>query len=189
VTIGISKDLPSEFPGNFVGQTEAQEMAVVGQGSLANKAYYRVVAVDNSGNRSGPSDYASAPRPVVTSLPSGEAKAGVEYRSSILAIRSLGDLRTRVVNGKETMSFWDIERLKFTLVKGPPWLKLDEATGELSGIPDTAGKTDVELLVTLEQDIRKLDEASLKWGQEKVTSTGTRKVGSVTERFQIEVGR
>jgi hypothetical protein len=47
----------------------------------------------------------------------------------------------------------------------------------------------VELLVTLEQDIRKLDEASLKWGQEKVTSTGTRKVGSLTERFSIEVGR
>lgn len=189
VTIGISKDLPSEFPGNFVGQTEAQEMAVVGQGSLANKAYYRVVAVDNSGNRSGPSDYASAPRPVVTSLPSGEAKAGVEYRSSISAIRSLGDLRTRVVNGKETMSFWDIERLKFTLVKGPSWLKLDETTGVISGIPDAIGKSDVELLVTLEQDTRKLDEASLKWGQEKVTSTGTRKVGSVTERFQIEVGR
>jgi hypothetical protein len=189
VTVGISKELPGEFRGNFVAQTEAQEMAVVGLGTLANKAFYRVVAVDASGNRSGPSDYASAPRPVITSGPSADAKVGVEYHGTISAIRSLGDLRTRVVNGKETMSFWDIERLKFMLVKGPSWLKIDEATGVLSGIPDAAGKTDVELLVTLEQDIRKLDEASLKWGQEKVTSTGTRKAGSVTERFPIEVGR
>jgi len=61
ITVGISKDLPSEFPGNFVAQTEANEMAVVGLGSFANKAYYRVVAVDPAGNRSGPSEYASAP--------------------------------------------------------------------------------------------------------------------------------
>ena len=87
------------------------------------------------------------------------------------------------------MSFWDIERLKFALVKGPAWLKVDAATGELSGTPGATGKTEVELLVTLEQNVRKLDESLLKWGQEKVVSTTTRKVGSVTERFQIEVSR
>jgi hypothetical protein len=189
VTVGISKDLPSEFPANFVAQTEAQELVVIGIGPFANKAFYRVVAVDAAGNRSGPSDYATAPRPIVTRLPSGKARVGAEYRSTISAIHSLGDLRTRVVNGKETMSFWDIERLKFALVKGPSWLKIEGATGVLSGTPDVAGNMEVELLVTLEQNTRKLDEALLKWGQEKVLSSSTDKVGSVTERFQLEVGR
>lgn len=189
VTVGISKGLPAEFPANFVAQTEAQDMAVVGLGPFANKAFYRVVAVDDSGNHSGPSDYVSAPRPVVSRLPSTAAKLGVEYRSAVSAIRSLGDLRTRVVNGKETMSFWDIERLKFTLLRGPAWLKIDETTGVLSGTPDAAGKVEVELLVSLEQDTRKLDEPLLKWGQEKVLSSSTHRVGSVTERFQIEVSR
>jgi hypothetical protein len=189
VTIGISKELPPEFPANFVAQTEAQEMTVIGPGPLANKAFYRVVAVDKSGNRSGPSDYVAAPRPVITSAPSVAARVGVKYTSTISAIRSLGDLRMRIEGGKETMSFWDIERPKFTLVKGPTWLKIDENTGTLSGTPDATGRADVELLVTLEQDIRKLDEALLKWGQEKVVSSGKQTIGSVTGRFQIEVDR
>ena len=35
----------------------------------ANKTYYRVVAVDEQGKRSGPSDYATGPRPVIYSKP------------------------------------------------------------------------------------------------------------------------
>ncbi len=34
------------------------------------------------------------------------------------AIRSLGDLRTRVVGGKETMNYWDIEHPRFALAAG-----------------------------------------------------------------------
>ena len=40
------------------------------------------------------------------------------YAYSVQAIRSLGDLRTRVVNGKEAMSFWDVERLRFDIQQG-----------------------------------------------------------------------
>ena len=189
VTVGISKELPTEFPANFVAQTKAQEMPVIGLAPLANKAFYRVVAVDESENRSGSSEYASAPRPIVTRAPNATAQVGVEYRSTVSALRSLGDLRMHIVSGKDTMSFWDIERPKYALVKGPSWLKIDEATGVLTGTPDAVGKTDVELLITLEQETRKLDEGLLKWGQEKVVSSGTSKVGSVTERFQIAVSR
>ncbi len=124
VTVGVSEKMPAEFPANFVVETSgsATELEVVGpQVKLpgANKAFYRVVAVDAAGNRSGPSDYAAAPRPVIVSAPVTAARKGVEYHYPIEAIRSLGDLRTRVVNGKETMSFWDIERLKFDIQQGP----------------------------------------------------------------------
>ena len=146
VTVGVSEKMPAEFPANFVVETSgsATELEVVGaqvklQG--ANKAFYRVVAVDEAGNRSGPSDYAAAPRPVIVSAPVTAARKGVDYRYPIEVIRSLGDLRTRVVNGKETMSFWDIERLKFDIQQGPRWLTIDAATGVLSGTPDRARAT------------------------------------------------
>src|SRR6185312_14915103 len=103
------------------------------------------------------------------------------------AIRSLGDLRTRVVNGKETMSFWDVERLRFNIERGPRWLEIDRATGVLSGTPDRSGATDVIVTATLERDARRLDEAALKWGVEKVISSGTETVGTATQRFVIEV--
>jgi hypothetical protein len=61
----------------------------------ANKAFYRVVAVDEQGNRSGPSDYAAAPRPILYSQPVIEARQGQEYRYDARVIRALGDLRTR----------------------------------------------------------------------------------------------
>jgi hypothetical protein len=183
--------MPSEFPANFVVETSANELEVVGpqvklQG--ANKAFYRVVAVDAMGNRSGPSDYADSPRPVIVSTPVTGARKGVNYRYPVAAIRSLGDLRTRVVNGKETMNFWDSERLRFDIQRGPRWLSIDQATGLLSGTPDRPGTTEVVLSVTLERDVRRLDEAALKWGIEKVVSSGTETVGSATQSFVIAVG-
>src|SRR6185436_10907212 len=53
VTVGVSKELPEKFAGNFVAETKGPEIAVIGRGSFANKAYYRVVAVDEMGNQSG----------------------------------------------------------------------------------------------------------------------------------------
>lgn len=112
----------------------------------------------------------------------------MEYRYPVAAIRSLGDLRTRVVNGKETMNFWDLERPRYAIQRGPRWLTIDEATGLLSGIPDRSGTTEVLLSVKLERDLRRLDEAALVWGIEKVVSSGTETVGIATQSFVIEVG-
>ena len=121
VTVGVSRKMPSEFPANFVVETAATELEVVGPGVKlpgANRAFYRVVAVDAAGNRSGPSDYAAAPRPVIVSAPVTVARKGRDYRYPVAAIRSLGDLRTRVVDGKETMNFWDVERPRFAIRPG-----------------------------------------------------------------------
>ena len=149
----------------------------------ANKTYYRVVAVDAEGKRSGPSDYAVAPRPVIYSKPAMQAKAGAEYRGQVSANRSLGDLRK---HQPEVPNFWDIEKPKYAL-KGPSWLKLDADTGALSGTPDAAGKFEVEVTATIDREVRKLDEGVLGWGNEKVLSTSTERVGSASQRFVIDV--
>ena len=180
------------FPANFVAETSGREFVVVGAGldlPNANKAHYRVVAVDEHGNRSGSSDYASAPRPFIYSNPRLEASVGTHYLYQVSCIRALGDLRLRFVNGEETHSFWDIERPRFALQKGPDWLEIEEETGLLEGTPDVAGKVEVVVSVTLEREDRELDDLELSWGREKVLGTSTERVGTVTQAFQVDVRR
>ena len=190
VSIGTSKELKPEFPANFIAETTGTELAVMGDGiesPNANKTYYRVVAVDAQAKRSGPSDYATAPRPTIYGKPATQAKVGTQYRCQLQANRSLGDLRLRVVNGKETANYWDIEKPKFAIEQGPAWLKIDPATGLLSGTPDAAGTVDVAVTATIDRDVRKLDDGILGWGNEKVTSISTERVGSATRRYTVEV--
>jgi hypothetical protein len=186
--VGASKEIPALRPANFAFEVAASEAAVIGmdvKSPNANRAFYRVVAVDDHGNRSGPSDFAEAPRPIVYSRPVTVAKVGAEYRYPLAAIRSLGDVRTRVVGGKEVMNFWDIERPRFALKEGPSWLKLE---GDLlTGLPDRPGKVDIVVAATIDREMRNLDARQLSWGLEKLVSTGTQRVGSSTQKFTIDV--
>ena len=84
-------------------------------------------------------------------------------------------------------SFWDVEKPRFVLVQGPTWLRIDESTGVLHGVPDAVGNTEVVVKVTLERSVRRLDEGRLSWGQELVKEVVTEKVGSATQRFRITV--
>jgi acetyl esterase/lipase len=189
-TVGQSKDLPAQAPANFVAETTKTELVVLGAGldlPNANKAFYRVMAVDDKGKRSGPSDYAAAPRPFICSKPPEAAKVGKEFRYQVSTVRSLGDLRLRIVDGKEVASFWEIERPQFVLVQGPKWIRIDEGSGVLRGVPDAAGNADVVVKVTLERSVRRLDEGRLSWGLELVKEVVTEKVGSATQRFRIRV--
>ena len=182
VSVGACKELATPFAANFLAETKTPEFALLSQTA---RTYYRVVAVDEKGKRSGPSDFVVAPRPVITSKPVVAAKVGQAYSYAVLASRSLGDLRSRQVDGRDTASFWDIEKLKVTVDKGPDWLKADGAT--LAGTPTSAGAFEVELTLTLERDVRKLDGNVLSWGNEKVVSTGVEKVGAATQKFTIAV--
>jgi hypothetical protein len=188
--VGASKKVPPARPANFITEVSATEAAVIGVGvrlANANRAFYRVVAVDGRGTRSGPSDFAEAPRPVFYSRPVTAAKVGSEYRYPLSAIRSLGDVRTRVVGGREVMDYWDVEAPRFALRQGPPWLKVDAGTGLLSGVPDRPGKAAVVVTATIDREVRRLDPRALSWGLEKVVSTGTRRVGVATQQFTIDV--
>lgn len=185
-TVGSSKDVPASSPANLVAETTKTELVVLGPGVQlpnANKAYYRVVAMDEKGKRSGPSDYAAAPRPFVYSTPVESARVGAEYRYQVATVRSLGDLRSRT----EGASFWDIEKAKFVLVQGPAWLRIDEATGLLSGKPDVAGNAEIIVSVTLERSVRRLDDDRLSWGHEKVLGVATDKLSSGPHKFRITV--
>jgi hypothetical protein len=178
------------FPANFIAETTAAQLAVIGatvQFPAANKAYYRVVAVDEQGKRSGPSDYATAPRPVIYSEPVVSAKVGGEYRYQARANRSLGDLSARMKDNKQVSGYFDIEEPAFSLDQGPAWLKIDQATGLLSGTPDRAGRFDIVIVARIDRNRRTLDEKTLSWGNEKVLSTRTERVGAATQRFVIVV--
>jgi hypothetical protein len=191
VSTGISKQVPVEFPANFLAEVGTPGLAVVGAEvalESANKAFYRVVAVDAAGRRSGPSDYAAAPRPLIYSKPPAGATKGEEYVYAVSTIRSLGDYRMRVVDGKETTNFWDVEKPRFSIERGPAWLAIDKETGRLSGTPDAVGKSEVVVAVTLERDLRRLDGEALKWGIETIVLSGTETVGSATQTFVIDVG-
>jgi hypothetical protein len=188
--VGISKEIPSARPANFIMEVAATEAAVIGaeiQSANANKAFYRVVAVDEQGKRSGPSDFAEAPRPIIYSRPVTNAKAGSEYRYKLSAIRSLGDVRTRVVNGKETMNYWDLESPRFAVREGPAWLTVDPATGLLSGVPDRPGKVVMVVTAVIDREVRSLDTRMLSWGLEKVLSTAKQRGGVATQKFTIDV--
>jgi hypothetical protein len=184
-----STKAPTQFPPNFLVETSATELAVLGSGvelSGANKAYYRVVAVDKAGERSGPSDFAAAPRPVIFSTPVVQSRRGTDYRYDVSAVRSLGDLRTRVVDGREVMNFWDVERPRFRMERGPKWLSIDPSTGQLAGKPDSVGRSEVIVAVTLEREQRILDPAQLQWGVEKIIASGIETVGTAKQAFVIE---
>jgi hypothetical protein len=188
--VGVSKVVSAHRPANLVAEVSATEAAVIGAElhlPNANRAYYRVVAVDEKGNRSGPSELAEAPRPILWSRPVTAAKVGSEYRYALAAIRSLGDLRTRVVGGKETMSYWDVENPRFALQQGPTWLKIDERTGVLSGVPEMPGKVVVTVTATIDREARTLDERALSWGQETTLATSKQRAGTAAQTFTIEV--
>jgi hypothetical protein len=85
--------------------------------------------------------------------------------------------------------FWEVETPRFVQVQGPGWLRLDEKTGALGGVPDAEGAADLVVKVTLERTVRKLDDSRLSWGHELVKEVGTEAVGSVTHRFRIAVRR
>ena len=86
------------------------------------------------------------------------------------------------------MSFWDVERPRFRIERGPKWLAIDETTGLLSGTPEPPARQRWWSRVTLERDQHGLDEAALKWGIEKVVSSGTCTVGSASQSFVVDVG-
>ncbi len=139
-----------KIPANFVTTTKEQSLFVVGanvQLPNANKAFYRVIAVDEHGIISGPSDYAEFPRPFIYSDMSTKAQCGKPFKHSVSAIASIGDLKCK---GGYNAAFWDREIMTFSLTQAPDWLKVDVTTGELTGTPtpDAVGQHEVILRVT-----------------------------------------
>jgi hypothetical protein len=122
-------------------------------------AFYRVVAADEKGNRSGSSDFAEAPRPWIYSEPERQAKVGVPYRYEPKTIRSIGDLGFRDFGPGQSYqsAYWDADQPKFSLEPEMPrcgnfdakWLQIDPETGVLTGTPAEPGEHQVNIRVEL----------------------------------------
>ncbi len=147
-------DVPSrnavKTPSNFMTATNESSLMVVGPGlSLpnANKAFYRLVAVDENGNESGASDYADFSRPFIYSRLPEKIKSRQPFTHRLRVIASIGDLKCKP--GYKA-AFWDREYLSFSLIQSPQWLKVDAQTGEISGAAgvNDVGKHEVGLRVT-----------------------------------------
>jgi hypothetical protein len=203
--------LGSRRAGNFVAETKDTELVVVAEGLQipnANRAYYRVVAIDAQGNRSWSSDYASAPRPFIYTRPVTTAGVGEVYRYQVGTIRSLGDLayrpvsreqvadfwpveeRAAILNGPpwnlQVVKFWDVQETTYSLLEGPAWLRIDEATGLLSGKLDAPGKYQVVVAARLHRKLQELDLDALAWGLRRVTGEIVEEMGPSAQKFIIE---
>lgn len=134
------------FLPNLMTTTSRRSIQVVGPGldlPNANRAFYRVVAVDANGVESGPSDYIAMPRPLIYTEPPTQGRVGQPLRAVVRSIASMGDLRCRTLEDPQksyNAAFWDIEHPVYSLEGAPEWLSLDAQTGEISGTPPTAGQ-------------------------------------------------
>lgn len=128
-----------DAPGNLLGETDETAMTVIDEAlpdGCGNRCYYRVVAVDAAGARSGPSDYAEMRRPFIYSTPPVEAPPGKDTRYTLRVIQSEGELRA-VSEGPQryVTAFRDGDTLRFILDEGPFWLDLHETEGVLTARP------------------------------------------------------
>lgn len=129
-----------QMPANLLDTMGGTCAVVVGTDPKAsNAAFYRVVAVDADGVRSGPSAYAEAPRPFVwTALPS-QVPADEVTTVTLQSIRCLGDLRC-VSDGphRYRKAIRDGDDLEYLLDEGPAFVALDSTTGQLRLTPDAS---------------------------------------------------
>jgi len=189
VDLGSTKELANPFPANFVTEVKTTSLDVLGAGNPlpnANKAYYRVVAVDASGKRSGDSDYVESPRPFIFSVPVTTAPSGQIYHYQVQAIHSLGDLGRRdAAKPNPGVKFWKIEPLKFSLAQKPAWMSINSDTGLISGTSDGTGGA-VVVNVTLTKEHRLVhDKDNIMWGNEYEQSTTYETVGPIVQQFVV----
>jgi len=147
-------------PANYLGRTTSTHIVVAGQRAAENvpvgvenpdnlnRCYYRVVAIDEHGTRSGCSAYVELPHPYIWTEPPTTVRAGGDYRYQPRLIHSLGDMQYRYV--QPNCKFWEREQLSYSLVKAPKWLKIDSETGLLiCTTPDSSpGRVPVSIQAT-----------------------------------------
>ncbi len=134
----IANDERETRPPNLIATTDQTSVQVGGPSvTSGNCAFYRVVAVDKDGNRSGPSDFAEAPRPMIVSVPAPTATAGETYAYQIQAITALGELRAeRIENQNYVREIREADAPRYLIDEGPYWTSIDEETGVFTACPE-----------------------------------------------------
>ena len=144
------------FAANFLATVSESAFAL-----RPTRAFYRVVAVDEKGNRSGASAYAVAPRPFIHTDPPRVIGVGMPLAYAPKTTTSIGDLTYRDfgIGAHYQAAFWDAEQPRYSFEPEYPrcgnrtatWLSLDSATGKITGTPQTAdiGEWQINLKVEI----------------------------------------
>jgi len=103
-----------------------------------NCSFYRVVAVDENGVASGPSELLELPHPFIYSKPITTTGADKPYHYQVKTLKCIGDLQYRYA--EPNMNFWEEEGYEFELIEKPTWLNIDKDTGLLTGTPSSSDK-------------------------------------------------
>jgi hypothetical protein len=128
-------------PGNLLCKTTKTKLLVVSPDAkkpTMNCSFYRVVAVDQNGVASGPSELLELPHPFIYSKPVNMAKVNKSYRYQAKTLSCIGDLQFRYA--KPNKKFWEKEGYEFELTEKPAWLSVDKNTGLITGIPSKSDK-------------------------------------------------
>jgi hypothetical protein len=143
------------MPASFLAETKQPEHTL-----SPRHAFYRVVAMDERGNRSGSSEFIEAPRPWIYTEAPREARVGAAYRYDAKTIRSIGNLSYRDFGpgASYQAAFWDADEPKFSVEAEmarcgnfpPQWLRIDEKTGVLSGTPGPSDAGEYQVNVRVE---------------------------------------
>ena len=137
-----------QAPANLLLETQGAEQSIEIKSSLW-RAYYRIVAVDQKGNVSGPSATAELSRPLIVTSGLPAAGAREFYRARIEAVASIGHLVGADEHGQAyQLRFRGGDDLSFTIQDAPPGLSIDD-TGLISGFIGTQVKRSYWILVTV----------------------------------------
>jgi hypothetical protein len=175
----LEPDLEGQYPSlprNLLADTTNTTIVVVSENNTnacANRAYYRVCAIDSNGVRSTPSEYIEVDHPFIFSSPITNVNTGKAYVYQIKTTWSKGHAGWSLRKG---MSFLHEEELRFELIEAPSWLAIDRAKGTIEGIPpnDIVGPYAVRVRVTAYDTSR--DE-------------GPRVQGQVEQSFNLQVAK
>jgi hypothetical protein len=143
------------FPPNLLKETAEPALKLKPQ-----HAFYRVVALDGKGSRSGASNLVAAPRPFIYSEPPAEAKAGVPFKYEVKTIASIGDLTFRDFGPGQSYqsAYWEADQPRYSIEFEMPrcgnfdakWLTIDPKTGILTGTPGPEDATEHLINVRVE---------------------------------------
>jgi len=176
-------------PPNFAGSTDLAEFPVVSPDpadGAPNKSSYKVVAVDEKGTRSGPSEPLELEHPHIFSRPVTEARTGEPYEYRVMTIRSMGDLQYRYQ--EPSYAFWEREGYEFRLADAPGWLRIDPVGGILSGTPGERDTGDHRVTVVVDRTWPHEVKANQK-RPENFTKDGPEYRASDEQTFVLRVRR
>ena len=173
--------------GNLLTDTDSTQALVVSPDAdraNMNCCFYRVVAVDEHGVKSGPSDYVELPHPYIYAPTAVVATVGKPLKVEVKTLVCLGDLQHRYAS--QSQQYWEREQYEFELLEAPEWLRLQSQTGVLTGTPQPGDVGSIDVRIVARRSYPHEVPVSAKRGQ-LFQKTGQRFQATHRHSFKIRV--